>query len=565
MIQHSLSPPDPYGASQAAWYIIWQAISQAKCQVACQAMCQVISQLASQATRQVIYQTTWSAASQSWPLATARCLTAASAGVSSPLMDTGCRPALMVAENVESAPVSQRRGAGRLLAAALLLSVLTRLVFILLPRVSLETKAVASVGDSREYIALARSLVSSHTFTRDTVPPFRPELFRTPVYPLFLTLAVVAHHSSFIALALAMQLLLSLITVWLTWRLALELELRPVTSAFAALLVGISPSLAFLSSKLISEPLFTCLLLVCLLLLNRYRVAGRILDLIGTGVCCGLLVLTRPIATFFPILIAIFVLWLGTGTRDWQLGIGNACILLACASIVVAPWVVRNGIKTGRYIISTASEHNIHLYDAATVVAAEKGITIPQARDSMWAETEREFGPIDTNDEASMWRKLSTVARQHFFRRPGLAAPVWLMGVTADFLNPISVGPLLIHSGSGPAPGTRNLLQTSLGLIVRGKVIQAFRAAWRARLGGAPLFVPIVLAVAALFNFTLIWFGLAGMFLRRTRGMLWLLMPILYFTSVTGTVGDARFRAPIEPLICLFAAVALTRPAKTSR
>jgi len=238
--------------------------------------------------------------------------------------------------------------------------------------------------------------------------------------------------------------------------------------------------------------------------------------------------------------------------------------LFVCASIVVAPWVIRNGRKTGRYIISTASEHNIYLYDAATVLAAEKGIAIPQARDLMMAEAQKRFGPIDTTDEATMWRKLATVAWSHFFRKPALAAPVWLFGVAADFLNPISVGPLLIHAGSSPATGSANLLQSSLALLARGRVTQALTTAWRVRVGGAPLFILVVLACAALFNLILIWFGFASLFLRRTRGLFWLLLPILYFTLVTGTVGDARFRAPIEPLLCLFAAVALVRPPRST-
>jgi len=455
------------------------------------------------------------------------------------------------------------RSASRLLAAALLLTVLTRLVFILLPRVPLETRAVASIGDSREYVTLAHNLVSSHTFTRDTAPPFRPELFRTPGYPLLLAIPFALFGPSLIW-PLLLQLLLSIATVWLTRRLGLELGLAPMSAGLAALLVGLSPNLAFLSSKLISEAVFIPLLLVCVLLLNRYRLTGRTRDLIGTGVCSGLLILTRPIATFFPLLLALYVLLSRVPVRNWQLGIRNSCILLACSSIVVAPWVIRNGQKTGRYIISTASEHNIYLYDAATVLASEKSITIPQARDSMMAEAQAKFGPIDTTDEATMWQKLSTVARSHFFRRPALAAPVWLFGVFADFLNPISVGPLLIHAGSSPAPGSANLLQSSLALLTKGKVTQAFSTAWRVRVGGAPLFILVVLACAALFNLILIWFGFASLFLRRTRGLFWLLLPILYFTLVTGTVGDARFRAPIEPLLCLFAAVALIRPPRTT-
>jgi hypothetical protein len=459
------------------------------------------------------------------------------------------------------APDSElQRRAIALLAIALLLTVLTRLAFILLPRVPIETKAVASIGDSREYVALARNLVSSHTFTRDTVPLFRPELFRTPGYPIFLALPVIVHRPSFIVLALALQLVLALLTVWLTWKLGTELGLGPITAAFAALLVGLSPNLAFLSSKLISETLFIPLLLVCLVLLNRYRLTGRTRDLIGTGVCSGLLILTRPIATFFPLLLALHVLLSRVPIRNWQLGIRNSCILLACASIVVAPWVIRNGRNTGRYIISTASEHNVYLYDAATVLASEKRITIPEARDMMMAEATARFGRVDTTDEATMWQKLAAVARPHLLRKPAIAAPVWLFGVAADFLNPISVGPLLIHSGASPAAGSANLLQSSLALLVKGRITEAFSTAWRVRVGGAPQFILVVLACAALFNLILIWFGFASLFLRRTRDLFWLLLPILYFTMVTGTVGDARFRAPIEPLLCLFAAVALVRP-----
>jgi len=484
------------------------------------------------------------------------------------------------------ADYGSRRRAVELLTAAFLLAVLIRLVFILLPQVPLETKAVAAIGDSREYIALARNLASTHTFTRDTTPPFRPELFRTPIYPLFLTLPLfLTPHSSpgasFLALALALQLLLSLLTVWLAWKLGLELGLPPTTAAFAALLVGLSPNLAFLSSKLISEALFTPLLLICILLLNRHRLSGRVVDIVGAGICSGLLILTRPIATFFPLLMAAYVVWhelrktgeagkTGTVPRAERSGglspvfqgIRSSLLLLASASVVVAPWVIRNGQKTGRYIISTAFEHNIYLYDAATVLASERGISIPQARDVMKAEAEMEFGPIDTTDEGTMWQKLSTVARRHFFRNPARAAPVWLFGVFADFLNPISVGPLLIHSGASPAPGSANLLQSSLALLVRGQVKEAFTTAWRVRVGGAPTFILVVLACAALFNLILIWFGLTSLFLRRTRGLFWLLLPILYFTFVTGTVGDARFRAPIEPILCLFAAAVLIRPAR---
>jgi hypothetical protein len=93
---------------------------------------------------------------------------------------------------------SRERAAAALFKAALVLAVLTRLVFILLPRTPLQTKTVDSIGDSREYVALAENLAHHQTFSRDSVPPYRPELFRTPAYPLLLAPAFIVHRSSFI-------------------------------------------------------------------------------------------------------------------------------------------------------------------------------------------------------------------------------------------------------------------------------------------------------------------------------------------------------------------------------
>jgi hypothetical protein len=85
------------------------------------------------------------------------------------------------------------------------------------------------------------------------------------------------------------------------------------------------------------------------------------------------------------------------------------------------------------------------------------------------------------------------------------------------------------------------------------------------KLGASRATNPAQSSFPAAKNRTRIWFGFAGLFLRRARGLYWLLLPILYFTLLTGTVEDARFRAPIEPLLCLFTATALTRPPKATR
>jgi 4-amino-4-deoxy-L-arabinose transferase-like glycosyltransferase len=450
------------------------------------------------------------------------------------------------------------RSASRLFAAALVLAAVVRVLFIALPAVPLKAKAIDSIGDAREYAALGENLARRQVFSRDSAPPYRPELFRTPGYPLLLAVPFAVFGSS-LAWPLALQVLLALGIVLLSRRLALELGLEPASASVAALLVALSPNLAFLSSKLVSEMLFSLLLVACLLLLNRFRKHGRTADLVATGVTSGLLVLTRPIALFFPLVIGGYVLWLKL--RDRKLRFWQPLVPLACASIVALPWVVRNGVQTGRYIVSTASDHNTYLYTAATVVAAEKGISLTAARDSLMAEAVARFPGLDSNDEASFWQRLAQVGRDHIRRRPLLAVKVSAAGFLGSFILPISVGPLIIHStGQAEVPGQANAFQRVIGLAARGRLGQALATARDSRLRGLPGFAAVVLSAALVFNLVLLVCALAALFPKRNSGLLWLLLPILYFTLVTGTVGEARFRAPIEPFLAILAATALARP-----
>ncbi len=441
----------------------------------------------------------------------------------------------------------------RLLLIAAALSVSTRVLFLILPSTPLHTKTVESISDAAEYEQLAANLVQYRVFSQDAAPPFRAELFRTPGYPIFLTPFHAAFRDPTLAIVIA-QFLLSLLLLWAVYQLASEIGLDRKTAVIAAFLVAVSPNLAFLSTKIVTETIFTLLLAVCLLLFNRYRRAARITDLVGAGLCSGLLVLIRPIAMFFPLVLVGYAVFRMARTRKftWY----QPLVPLVCALVVVLPWITRNGRLTGRYIISTAGEHNLFLYNAATVVAAERNMTLAQARDAMRHEALETFGTLDTTNEAEFWQRLGTIARHHVLRYPLAAAKVQALGFTANFASPISIQPLMIHSGAGLF-GQAHLFQRAVGLLSRGQVKAAVRLAWNERLGRLGVFAAVVLIGSSLFLLILIVFGLIGLFHKSGRGLLWLLLPVCYFTMLTGPVGEARFRAPVEPILAVFAAIGI--------
>jgi len=106
--------------------------------------------------------------------------------------------------------------------------------------------------------------------------------------------------------------------------------------------------------------------------------------------------------------------------------------------------------------------------------------------------------------------------------------------------------------------------QPTIELVARGSTGQALtpiREEWPAKMPGPALAIP---TYAVLFHLTLPVSGVVGLFLRRSRGLLWLLLPVPYFMLLIGPVEEARFRVPVKPLLCLFAAAALTRLPETS-
>ena len=460
-------------------------------------------------------------------------------------------------------------------AAALLAGLALRLCLLLAPTAPFATKVLEPTGDSPEYVRLATNLAHGHSFSQDSVPPFRPDILRTPVYPLFLGLPFAVFGPSLVWPVL-FQLLLSLAMIWLTRQLALELGLGPVTSAFAALLVALSPNLIFYSVKLTTETLFASLLLATLLLINRFRVHHRWPELLASGACCGLLTLTRPIAAFFPLLLAPYVFFQVSRSSflvprssliTHRSSFIAPLLLLACATTVVAPWLLRNQHVAGKYIISTAFDYNISVCTGTFTLAADKLIPLAEARDSMAARARAQYGPLDTNDQAPYWAALGRVGWQQALARPLLATKIHAAGSIGGLLMPLSIRPLLVFSGAHPeadTAGSTHVAQQTIQLVARGKVGQALVLIRKERLARMPALALVILTYAVLFHVTILVSCLVGLFRRRSRGLLWLLLPILYFTLLTGPFGEARFRVPIEPLLCLFAAVALTRPSNNS-
>lgn len=206
-------------------------------------------------------------------------------------------------------------------------------------------------GDAAHYYITAYNIntygVYSHVHVvKDgvAIPP-PPDAFLTPGYPLFLALFVDAPPNlpTFRTVTYWQQLL-GVAAVALI--LILLIPISPWVSASAALLAAISPHLITVATYMLSETLFSVLLLLSLLVIGLHTGAGRwrLPVLIAGGVLLGIAALTRPVLELFPLAV-VFLLWV---SHDRRTALRGSAALLLGFCLTWAPWIARNEVSLGR-------------------------------------------------------------------------------------------------------------------------------------------------------------------------------------------------------------------------
>ena len=178
-------------------------------------------------------------------------------------------------------------------------------------------------ADSLQYLGLAESLTGSH-FMRNGVP----EILRTPGYPLFVALGVWLGYP--IGLTIFLQVILGSLAGVIVYVLAehVTASLGHRDSRRVALLAGLfyalDPLSIVYSSFVLSETLFTTLLLAHLLILLRYFQTGSMRHVVIAGALVVAAAFVRPVALYWPLVVVGVLLCVRyltvsvTSSRAWH-------------------------------------------------------------------------------------------------------------------------------------------------------------------------------------------------------------------------------------------------------
>ena len=392
-------------------------------------------------------------------------------------------------------------------------------------------------GDAPGYYQLAINLLRHGVFSPSSAAPFQPDPFRTPGYPLFLALIFFLAGSSTLAVVFT-QSLLHAVTGLVIVRLGEKVLGSLRIGVIGCLLWMIVPLPAVFAGLLLSEILFTAFFLVLLLVLTETRLVYSAFG----GALLGAAILIRPIGIFlWPSLIPALCLGIG-----WRRAIAKCALFSAIVAAVIAPWLYRNYLIFGRVTLETV-QSNLLYYNAAGYITWRDGIALEEARDVATRYyqqylAEKGLHPATAAEEsdamysAAMRMLLADPLRAIWFNaldslnglRPGASYLIM-------YLEPGKINPDSVTNGE-LSPAISNINRPEILLVT---VILS-------------VFYGLLYLLSAIGILQLLWY-------RKWMALALLVVPCILIMYIPALASNARFRIPIEPILCLLATLALCK------
>jgi 4-amino-4-deoxy-L-arabinose transferase-like glycosyltransferase len=218
------------------------------------------------------------------------------------------------------------------------------------------------ISDEAEYLAAADWLANGRGFAWHLGWLWT----RAPLYPLFLAAHQALFGSGLTPIVLS-QAFLSLINICLIYNVTLQLTggqiRRP--ALLASLLAALYLPFATYTQLILSETLFTSLLLASFLLLGRWvqHSPQGVISLLLAGLFLGFATLTRGLLLGFLPVIGLWVLWVAwKQIQRWQGALRAGACLLVPMAMIILPWTVyASRAYGGLVVVDTTGSFNLLL------------------------------------------------------------------------------------------------------------------------------------------------------------------------------------------------------------
>jgi len=399
--------------------------------------------------------------------------------------------------------------------------------------------------DSLGYVAMAQSLLhGSFSFGG------MPEIVRTPGYPLLLLPAVASHH--LVVIALLENFSMAAASAWLVWKIAGDLAPSSKAAWWAVLFYCFEPVGFLFSEKLLSDLMFATQLLLFVWLTVRFLRNPTAIRLVGAALVLGVATYTRPVSLFLALwLVPLFLFF--PRQLSWDKRVPRAVAFVLLFTMTLVPWIVRNTKMAGYRNFSAIADFNLYFYFGAAVKAKLEHKSLSLAQQELgyyYYPYEDQY--FQRHPEQRNWPQARILQYQNTEGRR-IISQHWLSFSLIQFRGCMIV---LLDPAATAALKLLRLYPESGGLLHRVADQGIFRSTlWLLRQNPiAALVVPLLGMQLGLYYIL----ALAGLRrIPREMGALFVAL-MFYFVLISGgPMSEARFRAPIMPLVCIAAGVAV--------
>ena len=198
--------------------------------------------------------------------------------------------------------------------------------------------------DARQYVNYGYNIYFHGVFSKEFSSKPSPDSFRSPGYPLLISLAFMLDGKHFYPIVIYFQIILSTLLVPLTFLVGIRF-LSLSWTLFAALLVAVSPHLISMTSYLLTETLFSFALLLAIYLFHQALEKKHLFYFIFAGALSGFAYLTNETALFIPFLFVIILIYYIDRAQRINISkkmLINISVYLIIFSLFPACWAWRN-------------------------------------------------------------------------------------------------------------------------------------------------------------------------------------------------------------------------------
>lgn len=429
------------------------------------------------------------------------------------------------------------------LGIAFLLRILLPLVVMTMHR----DASVFSTPDTMTYVAPAQSLLTSGGLNKDG----HPEIWHPPGYPLFLMPGLLAGH--LLTVTISLQIIISTATAFFLYLISKRLFSRAVAYCCAGL-YAIEPLSVIYCSKILSETLFTFLVVLFLYQTVCYMQQGKLLTLLIGTVSLAAATYVRPVSYYLPIVLVPVIFYISSRMQRLSTAVTHTTAFFLLIFALVGAWQVRNYRLSGYGGFSATADWNLYFNQGASIIAKKTGRSYYTVENDLGYLSPAEYVRSHPNQQS--WSDAEKYAYMH---QEGLQ----LIRHNLLTYTLIHLKGMVMVLGEPEGFEYSKLFKKypSSGGLLGGVVDAGILPALNAVRTQYPFsfYTTMFLAALLIFYLVLAVSGIALAWSHAQYAVVLLVTVAAYFAVLSGGPLSAtgRMRHPIMPIVCLFAGYAL--------